>query len=80
MDKVLEGDSSRTLLADDNGGADDNKVEEGESKKFQEWLKRCEEEHRHFYVTNIHTGSSATAQTVSVAGPYPYLGNTNHQI
>ena len=51
----LEGDGSGPVLADKDVGAED-KVEEGESTKYQGWLKRCQEEHRHYYVTNIHTG------------------------
>ena len=66
LDKVLNGDNSSTLLADEDVGEDD-KEEEGESTTFQGWLKRCVEEQRHFYLTNIHTGECACPDRSMVA-------------
>ena len=55
VEDVLGGGSASTLLTNDGATEDDN-LAEGERAPFEEWLKRCEEEHRHFYKTDINTG------------------------
>ena len=57
VDGMLEGDTSGAPAP--QAGEDASAAEElaaGESSTFQEWVRRCQQEHRHCYATDILTG------------------------